>query len=130
MDSRQARELLETLKGAGSVWSWTLHPQGDDLNEIAHTADLIGAQVSAFIFRRTLDSIERGDLPETVSILVDVDTGTPLRGAFTCPRCGRTSYNPSDAKYGYCGACHDFTDPHHPSPDTTRVGGSEPTGPA
>jgi hypothetical protein len=28
--------------------------------------------------------------------------------AFTCPRCGRTSYNPSDAAHRYCGACHTF----------------------
>ena len=29
--------------------------------------------------------------------------------AFTCPRCGKTSHNPKDAEFGYCGACHDFT---------------------
>jgi hypothetical protein len=28
---------------------------------------------------------------------------------FTCPRCQRTSYNPNDAREGYCGACHDWT---------------------
>lgn len=33
----------------------------------------------------------------------------PERPSFTCPRCGRTSYNPHDVIYGYCGACHDFT---------------------
>lgn len=27
---------------------------------------------------------------------------------FTCPRCGRTSPHPEDARQGYCGACHDF----------------------
>lgn len=31
------------------------------------------------------------------------------RPSFTCPRCGRTSYNPGDVLYGYCGACHDYT---------------------
>lgn len=29
--------------------------------------------------------------------------------SFTCPRCGRTSYNPYDAREGYCGACHAYT---------------------
>ncbi len=29
--------------------------------------------------------------------------------AFTCPRCGRTSWNPNDAREGYCGNCHDWT---------------------
>jgi ribosomal protein L37E len=29
--------------------------------------------------------------------------------SFTCPRCGRTSYNPADVKEGYCGNCHDWT---------------------
>jgi ribosomal protein L37E len=25
---------------------------------------------------------------------------------YTCPRCGRTSYNPHDLAHRYCGACH------------------------
>jgi hypothetical protein len=29
--------------------------------------------------------------------------------SFTCPVCQRTSYHPEDEKWGYCGACHDFT---------------------
>jgi len=29
--------------------------------------------------------------------------------SFTCPRCGRTSHNPNDAREGYCGHCHDWT---------------------
>lgn len=29
--------------------------------------------------------------------------------SFTCPICGRTSYHPTDAAEGYCGACHDWT---------------------
>lgn len=29
--------------------------------------------------------------------------------SFECPTCHRVSHNPTDAKYGYCGACHDFT---------------------
>lgn len=29
--------------------------------------------------------------------------------SITCPRCGRTSYNPNDVEQGYCGACHDWT---------------------
>jgi ribosomal protein L37E len=32
-------------------------------------------------------------------------------GHFTCPRCGRTSHHPTDAREGYCGACHDWTAP-------------------
>ena len=27
---------------------------------------------------------------------------------FTCPKCGRTSFNPNDARNRYCGACHKF----------------------
>lgn len=27
---------------------------------------------------------------------------------FTCPECSRTSHNPNDEKYRYCGACHKF----------------------
>lgn len=38
------------------------------------------------------------------------DTTTSYDGAHvTCPRCGRTSYNPNDVREGYCGACHDWT---------------------
>lgn len=30
--------------------------------------------------------------------------------SYRCPRCGRVSYNPNDAKHGYCGACRTFED--------------------
>jgi hypothetical protein len=30
--------------------------------------------------------------------------------SFTCPHCGRTSYNPNDIAQRYCGACHQFLD--------------------
>lgn len=32
-----------------------------------------------------------------------------LQPSITCPRCGRTSYNPNDIREGYCGNCHDWT---------------------
>ena len=36
--------------------------------------------------------------------------GRPGGGlAFTCPRCGRTSWHAEDARNGYCGACHAWT---------------------
>jgi hypothetical protein len=35
------------------------------------------------------------------------DDGPPP--AFTCPRCGRQSWNPGDAKHGWCGACKAYT---------------------
>jgi ribosomal protein S27AE len=38
-----------------------------------------------------------------------VDGELPVTDVFTCPRCGRTSYNPNDKREGYCGACHDWT---------------------
>lgn len=28
--------------------------------------------------------------------------------SITCPRCGRTSYNPNDVAHRYCGACHAY----------------------
>lgn len=28
---------------------------------------------------------------------------------FTCPVCARTSYNPHDAEYGWCGNCQGYT---------------------
>lgn len=31
------------------------------------------------------------------------------RESFTCPRCGMTSYNPTDVAERYCGHCHDWT---------------------
>lgn len=34
--------------------------------------------------------------------------------SITCPKCGRTSYNPNDIEQGYCGYCHDWV--------TARVG--------
>lgn len=29
--------------------------------------------------------------------------------SFTCPVCGRKSYNANDIREGYCGNCHDWT---------------------
>jgi hypothetical protein len=40
---------------------------------------------------------------------------------FTCPRCGRTSYNPTDLTEGYCGACHDWTAPPRPAVEEGRT---------
>jgi hypothetical protein len=31
--------------------------------------------------------------------------------SITCPRCAMTSYNPNDIRQGYCGNCHDWTQP-------------------
>lgn len=28
---------------------------------------------------------------------------------FTCPVCARTSFNPNDIRYGYCGFCCEYT---------------------
>lgn len=41
-----------------------------------------------------------------VERILERDAGVP---SFTCPRCSRTSYHPQDKRYGYCGACHDYT---------------------
>lgn len=41
----------------------------------------------------------------------DAATYLASRSTFTCPRCGRTSHNPNDARVGYCGYCHDWTAP-------------------
>jgi hypothetical protein len=34
--------------------------------------------------------------------------------SITCPKCGMTSYHPEDIRYGYCGACSDYTQPTDP----------------
>lgn len=48
--------------------------------------------------------------PETViPAAVVAAMGTPP--AFECPRCGIPSWNPNDAREGYCSACHDWTGP-------------------
>jgi hypothetical protein len=31
--------------------------------------------------------------------------------SYTCPLCGRTSYNPNDIANQYCGGCHQFAEP-------------------
>lgn len=33
-----------------------------------------------------------------------------MSATYTCPRCGRVSYNPHDLAQRYCGACHLFED--------------------
>lgn len=39
--------------------------------------------------------------------------GASPRPSFTCPQCGRTSYNQNDIRERYCGACHAFVDDRH-----------------
>jgi hypothetical protein len=34
-----------------------------------------------------------------------------VANVFQCPRCTKVSYNPSDARFGYCARCNAFTDP-------------------
>jgi hypothetical protein len=34
--------------------------------------------------------------------------------SITCPSCGRTSHHPKDIEEGYCGFCHDWTQPDPP----------------
>ena len=29
--------------------------------------------------------------------------------SFMCPKCGRVSHHPEDAREGYCGHCHEWT---------------------
>lgn len=33
----------------------------------------------------------------------------PQQPSFTCPACGKVSYNDGDIREGYCGQCHDWT---------------------
>jgi hypothetical protein len=33
--------------------------------------------------------------------------------SITCPRCGLSSYHADDIRYGYCGNCHDWTQPYN-----------------
>lgn len=57
--------------------------------------------------RRLLDSGRHPTWREALAVgLAALDAA-----AFTCPRCGRTSWHPEDKRQGYCGACHDFTGP-------------------
>lgn len=44
-----------------------------------------------------------------------------VAASITCPRCGTTSYNPTDVIEGYCGNCHDRT----VEPGSARVGHAE-----
>ena len=41
------------------------------------------------------------------------------RPPFTCPTCGRTSHNPTDAAEGYCGHCHAWTGAQCPSEEVS-----------
>jgi hypothetical protein len=39
----------------------------------------------------------------------DQDSDTWVQVAIRCPRCQRTSWHPQDIAFGYCGACHTYT---------------------
>jgi hypothetical protein len=48
--------------------------------------------------------------PDFLQLLDLRDAELNAGASFTCPDCGRTSYNPNDARHRYCGACHKFFD--------------------
>lgn len=109
MDSRQARELMEAMQGAGGTWRWSLHPSRDDMNGAAHTAEVFGEQAATFVFQQIVESWERDERPATV--VVDVVVKRYDYPSITCPKCQRTSFNPDDVREGYCDACHEYTTP-------------------
>lgn len=44
--------------------------------------------------------------------------------SITCPRCGLTSWHPTDVAEGYCGGCHEYTGP--PTRQATSSGAPAP----
>jgi hypothetical protein len=51
-------------------------------------------------------------------VLMEIDG----RRAIRCKTCGKTSYNPTDAREGYCGFCHVFhLDPKPPERAEARA---------
>jgi hypothetical protein len=52
------------------------------------------------------------DGSDTEAVAVSFAEAPPIAEpkTYTCPRCHRTSHNPNDARWRYCGACHRFED--------------------
>lgn len=109
---------LDALSQAGQVTSWTVTIHRENIGQ----ADLIGMQynLTMSVGEWTDPSVDdrvreewatvRFDWPEPEPAPVDPD---PISYGdaelFTCPKCGRTSHHPMDARFGYCGHCHDYT---------------------
>lgn len=119
---------LDALSQAGQVTSWTVTIHRENIGQ----ADLIGMQynLTMSVGEWTDPSVDdrvreewapvRFDWPE---LETEPDTGGGVTldeleayhsrvgdaELFTCPKCGRTSHHPMDARFGYCGHCHDYT---------------------
>ena len=111
---------LDALSQAGTATSWQVTIHRVNLAQ----ADLIGMQYNLTMSEGhwtdpTIDDQTREDWvpvkfdwptrdaelepePEPTLVLGDAEL-------FTCPKCGRTSHHPMDARFGYCGHCHDYT---------------------
>lgn len=48
-------------------------------------------------------------LPEDAVGIAQADTGKPDQPSITCPKCGMTSYHPTDIAEGFCAKCDDWT---------------------
>lgn len=98
-----AEAMREALESVGAVFGAQLAEIGRALASVridpagADELDRLGAAIGAALLWGTARG-ERGD-----------PTGDPPLDVFACPKCGRTSANPDDAREGYCGACHDWT---------------------
>lgn len=59
---------------------------------------MIGSALSVFL---ALADIEHLPIAWTTA-------GAPEQQSWTCPHCGRTSFNPKDIENRFCGACRHF----------------------
>jgi len=77
--------------------------------QIVYAWERLGPQIE-----ESMHGLTPLDPRQTMGLIVAMDQAvaalrTDLAASFTCPACGRTSYNPNDVRERYCGACNGWT---------------------
>ncbi len=61
------------------------------------------------LYERLPDQYRTLDFVKAQCHALAVQADLAARPGFKCPKCGRTSFNPTDRVEGYCGACREWT---------------------
>jgi hypothetical protein len=100
---------LDALNQSGTATSWSATIHRENLAQ----ADLVGMQYSLTmrVGEWLEESIDERTRAEWVPVRFEwPPRKMPVLGrSFTCPRCEKTSHHPTDADFGYCGNCNDYT---------------------
>ncbi len=100
----------------GGIWVKVFTDTGVVLTDRALSAIPQAQMLGVVDHEKAMEWIEANPGHKVTLVFFDGDSGEVMKvlvkgavGSITCPVCHRTSHNPQDVKYGYCGNCRAYT---------------------